>query len=126
MNFKTPIVIDSATASGDIVATGSIYLSGSTATGVTFVQSGTITLLSLTSNGSSLFVPLDGLSIIASGSVDWDGVLQAPEVTSNAVPISVPGHSILGTAYQIGNAHTELVFSGQLVTISVSLDVALS
>ncbi len=53
-------------------------------------------------------------------------MLQAPEVTSLLVPLSIPGHSVIGTAYQIGNANTELIFSGQTVTISVNLAGALS
>jgi hypothetical protein len=49
MQFKTPTQIDASTASGAITATGSIYLSGSTGTGVTFSQTGSILILSLTS-----------------------------------------------------------------------------
>ena len=63
--------------------------------------------------------------ITASGS-SWDGVLQAPEVTSLAVTASFPGFSVIGTAYQIGNANTELIFSGQLVTVTVNLGSTLS
>ncbi len=66
MHFKTPTLIDTSSASGSIVATGSVYLSGSTATGVIFSQSGSVTILSLTASGSSLSVILDGLMITAS------------------------------------------------------------
>ncbi len=125
MHFKTPTLVDTSTASGSIVATGSVYLSGSTATGITFSQSGSLTILSLTASGSSLSVILDGLTITASWA-SWDGVLQAPEVTSSVVPLSIPGLSVIGTAYQIGNVNTELSFSGQTVTISVNLPTALS
>ena len=62
LQFKTPIVVAN-NASGSIVAQGSVYLSGSTGTGVTFLGSGTLTILSVTSSGSSLFFPLDGLTI---------------------------------------------------------------
>ena len=47
-------------------------------------------------------------------------------MTSSVVPLSIPGLSVIGTAYQIGNVNTELSFSGQTVTISVNLPTALS
>ena len=125
MHFKTPKLVDTSSASGSIVATGSVYLSGSTATGIIFSQSGSLSILSLTASGSSLSVVLGGLTITASWA-SWDGVLQAPEVTSSVVPLSIPGLSVIGTAYQIGNVNTELSFSGQTVTISVNLPTALS
>lgn len=125
MQFKTPTQIDTSTASWSIVATGSVYLSGSTGTGITFSQSGSLRVLSLTSNGSSLFIPLSGLTITATGA-SWDWLIQAPEVTSHPVTTPFSGYSIIGTAYQIGNTNTELIFSGQLVTITVNLSSTLS
>ena len=119
MNFKTPTIIDTSTASGSIIATSSVYLSGVTASGVTF-NSGSLGILSLTSSGSSISIPLNGLRITASGGI-WDGVLQAPELTSDRVNLSLSGFAFTGTFYQIGNANAELVFSGQLATVSVNI-----
>lgn len=125
MHFKTPTVLNVSTASGTISATSSVYLSGSTASGVTFTNSGSLGILSLTSSGSSISIPLNGLTITASGS-NWDGVLQAPEVTSDPANLSLSGYSFTGTFYQIGNANSELLFSGQVATITVNIGSSLS
>ena len=119
MHFKTPLVIDTSTSTGSITTTGSIFLSGSTSTGVTFTNSGSLTLLSLTSTGASLSFPLNGLTITSSGS-PWDGVIQSPEVTSDAIGLSLSGYVFVGTPYDIGNSNSELLFSGQLATITIN------
>ena len=125
MDFKTPTIIDVNTASGSITATSSVYLSGVTSSGATFTNSGSLGILSLTSSGSSLSIPLNGLTITASGA-SWDGVLQAPELTSDPVNLSLSGYTFTGTFYQIGNANAELLFSGQVATITVQLGTSLS
>lgn len=122
--FKTPIVIDS-NASGSIIAQGSVYLSGATGTGVTFGGSGTLTIMSITSSGSSLFFPLTGLTITALGG-GWDGIIQAPEVTGTPMSLTLSGYGFTGNAYQIGNTDTELMFSGQVATVTVNVGVGLS
>ena len=122
--FKTARTIDNS-VSGSLVYTGPVYLSGSTATGVTFLWSGSLRLLSITSSGSSLLFPLNSLQIIAVWSA-WDGIIQPPELTSSSVDMLVSGYAFIGNAYQIGNAHTELIFSGQLATVSVKIGSALS
>lgn len=53
-------------------------------------------------------------------------MLQAPETTNETPNFSLSGYAFTGTAYQIGNAHTELVFSGQTVTVSIQLASSLS
>lgn len=124
MQFKTPTVINN-NASWSIVATGSVYLSGSTGTGVTFLGSGSLTILSLLLNGSQISFPLNGLTITALWG-NWNGVLQAPEITSNSINLALSGYAFTGTAYQIGNANNELIFSGQTVTVSVLIGASLS
>ncbi len=124
MQFKTPRVISNS-ATWSIVATGSVYLSGSTATGVTFLGSGSIAILSITSTGSQLSFPFNGLTITASW-WGWDGVIQAPEITSNVVGLTLSGYTFTGTAYEIGNPDTELIFSGQTATITILLGSSLS
>lgn len=124
MQFKTPTVINN-TVSWSIVATGSVYLSGSTGTGVTFLGSGWLTIVSLLLNGSQISFPLNGLTISALWG-NWNGILQAPEITSNKINLALSGYAFTGTAYQIGNANKELIFSGQSVTVSVLLGASLS
>ena len=125
MSFKTPEVLDVTTASGSMTAMGSVYLSGSTATGASFFGSGTLNILSVSSSGSSLLIPLGGLTITATSGT-WDGVIQAPELTNNTVNMTLSGYAFIGTAYQIGNTHTELIFSGQVATVSVRIESSFS
>lgn len=125
MNFKTPTIINTATASGAITATSSVYLSGATSSGITFSASGSLGILSLTSSGSSISIPLSGLRISSSGGV-WDGVIQAPELTSDPANLSLSGYAFTGTFYQIGNAGSELFFSGQSATVTVNVGNTLS
>ncbi len=66
IQFKTPIQLNTSTLSGSTVAIGSVYLSGFTATGVTFSQSGSLTILSLGASGGSLYIPLNNLIITTS------------------------------------------------------------
>lgn len=66
MDFKTPTVVDTGTASGSITATSSVYLSGATSSGVVFSNTGSLGILSLTSSGSSISIPLNGLTITSS------------------------------------------------------------
>jgi hypothetical protein len=122
--FKTPVIVGN-NASGSIVAQGSVYLSGSTGAGVSFSGSGTLTILSITSSGSSLFLPLNGL-VISTVWWGWDGVIQAPEMTSIPISLTLSGYGFIGTAYQIGNANTELIFAWQLATVSMKVGGALS
>lgn len=126
MHFKTPTSIDIGTASGSMTATSSVYLSGVTASGVTFANGGSLGIASLTSSGSSISIPLTGLTISSTGAGVWDGVLQAPELTSDPVNLSLSGYAFTGTFYQIGNANAELVFSGQIATINVNLGTPLA
>jgi hypothetical protein len=119
LQFKTPTVVTN-NASGSIVTQGSVYLSGSTGTGIVFSASGTLTILSITSSGSSLFLPLTGLTITALGG-GWDGIIQAPEMTGTPMSLTLSGYGFIGTPYQIGNPNTELVFSGQLATVNIKI-----
>ena len=125
LSFKTPTVVDVTTATGTVTATSSVFLSGSTATGATFLGSGTLGILSLTSSGSSLSIPFNGLTISSSWGT-WDGVIQAPEITGTPINLTLSGYAFTETAYQIGNAHTELIFSGQTVTVSVKIGSSFS
>lgn len=123
-HFKTPFSIDN-TASGTITVNGPVYLSGSSATGVLFSGSGSIHLLSTDPVGNSLVFPLNGLQIVAVW-WGWDGIISPPERTNQSVSTSLSGYAFTGNAYQIGNSHTELFFSGQLATVSVDIGTALS
>jgi S-layer homology domain len=122
--FKTPTTVEN-TASGNLVATGSVYLSGSTSTGVTMLWSGSLEIMSISSSWSSITFPLSGLVIRAIGN-NWDGVIQAPEKTGTEINLPLAGYGFSGTAYQIGNSNSELTFSGQLATISINIGTSLS
>ncbi len=122
MQFMTPMVVTSS-SSWSITATGAIYLSGSTSTGITFTNTGSITVMSVSSNGSMISFPINWLTITASGG-GWNGIIQAPEMTSSMPGLSLSGYAFIGNAFQIGNPMTELIFSGQ--TITVTLDVGAS
>lgn len=122
--FKTPVVV-SIESSGSIIANSSVYISGSTLTGAVFNQTGIITILSLTSPNSRISFSLSGLSITAVWG-SWDGVIQAPETTGQSVPMTLSWYAWLGNAYQIGNSESELLFTGQLVTVTVRLSSTLA
>jgi hypothetical protein len=47
-------------------------------------------------------------------------------MTGNPISLTLSGYGFTGTAYQIGNANTELIFAGQRATISVNLGGTLS
>ncbi len=122
--FKTPKVMDKD-ASWSIMATGSIYLSGATATWVTFWGSGSLRIFGISSSGSSLSFILTNLTISALWN-NWDGVLQSPEMTSKTVNLTLSNYGFTWWVFEIGNANSELLFSGQLATISVRLWSSLS
>lgn len=121
--FKTPAVI-SIDSWGNINANSSIYVSGSTLTGAVFSQVGTVTILSLTSPNSYLSFSHSWLTLSAVW-WSWDGVIQAPEITGQSLPALLPGYAWIGGVYQIGNTESELIFSGQLATVSVRLGSSL-
>jgi hypothetical protein len=123
-HFKTPFVISNA-MSGTATISGPVSLSGSTGTGVLFSGSGSIHLLSTDPVGNTLTFPLSGLRILANW-WSWDGTISPPERTNATVSMSLSGYAFTGNVYQIGNANTELTFSGQLVTVSVNLGGGLS
>jgi hypothetical protein len=124
MQFDTPSIISSSD-SGTIIATGSVSMSGSTGTGVAFSGSGSLKIHSSTSVGSSLFFPLNWLTITASWAW-WDGIIQAPETTSYTPWFLLSGYVFSGSVYQIWNANRELFFSGQLATVIVRLSSSFS
>ncbi len=115
--FKTPFTVGN-TITWSVSAIGSIAFSGATGTGITFSGSGWLSILSVSSSGSSVSFPTNNLSILATWG-GWDGIIQAPEVTGNPVGLSLSGYAFVGNAYQIGNARKELVFSWQLATVVI-------
>lgn len=119
MHFHTPKVFDVATLSGAVTALSSAHLGGATATGATFLNGGTLFLSSLTASGASLSLPFSGLRIGATGTGSWDGVIQAPEITSLAINSGLTGYAFIGTPYRIGNPRSELSFSGQVATVTI-------
>lgn len=124
MSFKTPVVIDITTSSGTVTATGSVYLSGTTSTGVTFTNTGSLEIVSTTDTGASVTLSLSGLTISASGT--WDGVFQAPEVVAETATGVDIGYSFTGNVYQIGSPNTELILSGSTASVTVNIGASLS
>ncbi len=53
-------------------------------------------------------------------------MIQAPEITSNVVGLTLSGYTFTGTTYEIGNPDTELIFSGQTATVTILLGSSLS
>ena len=47
-------------------------------------------------------------------------------MTGTPITLTLSGYGFMGTSYQIGNANTELIFSGQLATVSVRVGTTLS
>lgn len=119
MHFRTPKAFDLATLSGSVSAVSSARLEGASASGATFPNAGTLFLSSLTASGASLSLPFSGLRINAFGTGGWDGVIQAPEVTSLAINSGLSGYAFIGTPYRIGNPRAELSFSGQVATVTI-------
>ena len=73
---RTVTVVDRFTGGGTNSFTGpAVYLSGATTTGITFsAGTGTINLIKL---GSSLIIPTNNLTILASGGA-WNGIIDGP------------------------------------------------
>lgn len=85
--FHTPRLV-TQTGAGNIASSGSVYLSGSTMSGVGY-GTGAQTIV-LTESGASrvtMTLPLRGLTVTSSGA--WDGILQSPTLISSATGILV-------------------------------------
>lgn len=120
-SFTTPKVLE-YTETGMVNTSGSIYLSGSTSTGVTYAnnESGSL-ILANTGNTFSLTIPLSGstLTPVASG---WNGLMgnvtqkQANTVITMADSTQISVHSIYGILG--GSGYT---LSGNTSTLNISL-----
>lgn len=125
MQFRTASVVGN-NSSWAIVAIGAIYLSGWTSTWVTFTNSGTITVTSISSSWSSIFFPFNWLTITASGG-GWDDILYAPEIsTASWSAVSLSGFTFMWAPYRVGSSTADLVYSGQVATIALSVSPSYS
>jgi hypothetical protein len=119
-SFRTPRLI-SQTGSGNVASSGAVYLSGSTASGVTY-GTGVQTIV-LTESGASRVtttLPLRGLTITSSGT--WDGIIQSPTLVASATGISLGTTSTgVQSIYMIGSETASLALSGGLATISMQV-----
>jgi hypothetical protein len=102
----------SRTGTGNISSSGSIFLSGSTASGVTYgtgIQ--TVILTESGTNRVTASLPLRGLTITSSGV--WDGVIQSPTLVSYATGIIVGSTSTgVQSIYMIGSPDVSLTLTG--------------
>lgn len=123
-SFHTPKSA-STSISTTVTSTGTLYLSGATATGMVFTGStgsGRI-ILTNTGNTVSVSIPTSGLIISASGV--WDGSLEAPSVETGSHTINLTGGSVaVYVIHRVGNNSTPLALSGQLATISIAITAA--
>jgi hypothetical protein len=119
-SFRTPRII-SQTGTGIISSSGAVYLSGGTASGVTY-GTGIQTII-LTESGSSRVtttLPLRGLTITSSSA--WDGVIQSPTLIASATGISLGATSTgVQSIYMIGGESVSLALSGGVATISMQV-----
>lgn len=121
--FRTPKLIDTSSPISDTVnATGSVAFSGSTGTGVEFSGStGSITLYS-DDGSNSVTLSLSGLSITATGSTSWNGIIEAPKNSSlSGVSINDAGYSQTGSIYSIGSDSNSLQLSSEAATVSIAV-----
>ncbi len=117
-SFHTPRLV-TRTGTGNMSSSGSVYLSGSTASGVTY-GTGVQTII-LTESGSgrvTATIPLRGITISSSGS--WDGIIQAPIQISSATGITVGTvNTGVQSIYMIGSPDVSLSLSGSVATITM-------
>ncbi|MBX9809404.1 S8 family serine peptidase [Candidatus Gracilibacteria bacterium] len=127
--FVTPKVTTTAVTAPITVASGEIYLSGSTASGVTMSGSTSSGFLILKSVPAKITTTIPALNLqILSTSGSWNGMLSAPRIENTGGVISLSGNTSVSSQlmFNVGNITNNLVLVGQLASISVTDIVAQS
>lgn len=80
-SFTTPALVEK-TLSGSLTTSGSVYLSGSTASGSVFSGSTASGHIILTHPDTSVTVDIPTQNLVITASGTWDGILNAPRTVT--------------------------------------------
>jgi subtilisin family serine protease len=119
-SFRTPKIIPQTTTGWVVSGTWTYYLSGSSASGVTYGAGGNQKLiLSDSGNTAILDLSLTGVTITASGT--WDGIFVAPTVVATSTSIALIGGTTISSeiVYEVGSPTNSLTLSGKVASITI-------
>lgn len=126
-SFRTLKIIDIADLSPNIESTGAVVFSGVSSTGSTvFHGTGSLSIKNESNPTDMVVMSLSGLVVTASGTGEWDGIIESPIVVSlTGTRLSESDYTLVGSVYKAGNIANSLGFSGQTAMVRIYVGTSL-